>query len=217
MSYTTILHQKSGHNTTHVHIFSHSKSHCRSHRSHMNLNNIPSTPHFTPLQVLKVTGDFCSIFHRWDACSFYTPYHLSTTTPIPTYYSHLTFMNTHIESLHIFITFYTISESGAKSHSTSYQSHSHNIHTPFPHPLHDISSQSTHPSRYHSHHHSTQQLRRIPSNFLCARAGHTTTEAQCKADYKSHRQLTWTSPQHFHSISTAFPQRSHNIPRNLPS
>ncbi len=155
MSYTTLLHQKSGHNTTHVHIYSHSKSHCRSHRSHMNLNNIPSTPHFTPLQVLKVTGDFCSNFFRWDTCSFYTPYHLSTTTTIPTSYSHLTFMNTHIESLHIFITLYTISESGAQSHSTSYQSHSHSIHTPFPHPLHDISSQSTHPSRYHSHHHST--------------------------------------------------------------
>ena len=44
----------------------------------MNLDNIPSTLHLTPLQVLKVTRDFCSLFFRWDACSFNTPYHLST-------------------------------------------------------------------------------------------------------------------------------------------
>ena len=160
----------------------------RSYRSHMNLDKVPSTLHLTPLQVLKVTRDFCSLFFRWDACSFNTPYHLSTTTPIPTCYSHLTFMNTHIESLHIFIIFYTISESGAQSHTTSYQSHSHTIHTPFPHPLNDISSHSTHPSRYQSHHHSTRRLHRIPSNFMCARAGHTTTEALCNPEYKSNKQ-----------------------------
>ena len=85
MSYTTLLHQKSGQNTKHVHICSHSKSqiYCRSHRSHMNLNNIPSTPHFTPLQVLEVTGDFCSIFSGPNAGSFLTTCAHQTTTPYP--------------------------------------------------------------------------------------------------------------------------------------